>query len=197
MSDEVDTQFPRASNTRKKNVNDGNLIINDLCIKLKVSTFTRTVAQILFQKSSLSAVSSNTKKLAVTCLFLAAKITDYYDENEIIKSPLNDFFDSNLECKICQILNFSFDYIDIFLLVKEICKIIHKEDTIERRLKTLDSIYSTEKINKFNPVIDSVEGPYLAFVVFDDDEINLFKTINCIEIDKQLLENCRKLLNDV
>ena len=186
----------KPQNTRRKNKEDVNSIINEVCAKIKAPTFTRTVSQLIFQKANFLLGTTNQRKLAITSVHLASKITDIYNENDLFKSVMKDSFDSNLEIKICQALDFSFDYIDIYLLVKEICKAIHKEETLEERLNKLDKVFSCEKINQFSPLYGSPEGPYLAFAVFEDQEINLLESINCIEIDMSLVANAKKILTD-
>lgn len=197
MQDEIEKSATAAQITRKKALDDGNSIINEICSKLKLLTFTRSVSQIIFQKCFpfLSTVSA--KKLAATCVYLSSKVTDsHVDPNEfkmVLKGP-NDkvSFDVGLEQKICQLLNFSFDFLDIYLLVKDICKALHREETLEERLKTLDKIFACEKINAVSTQIDSTEAPYLGFIVFSEEEIRLYEIINCIEIDMLIYDQVKR-----
>lgn len=133
----------------------------------------------------------NTKRLAITCLYFSSKITGASIDNDSFTTFVKNGFDVDLELKICNLLDFSFDFLDIYFLVKKICKTIHKEHSLEPRIVILDTIFASDKINKISILSDSPEAPYLAFQLFTEEEISLFETIECIEIDRKLLEKTR------
>jgi hypothetical protein len=218
-----------------KSLEEGNSILNETCLKLKLSTFTRSIAQVIYQKCFplLGSTPNVIKKLAVTSVYFSAKLTD--TSVNLIKSPTsNSMFDVGIEMKICRILSFNFEFLNVYGLVKEINRKIHfsaddhpacvkkdcgigeclsesanavmdgvivgegvcsdEKDCVLEKLKKIDRVFSSEKINKISILNDSLEGVYLGLAVFSDEEINLLESILLVELDRNLLQRMREIV---
>lgn len=178
---------------------EGITTIKEACVKLKLPRFTKAVSQAIFNKCYDPAV--NLRRLCFTCILLGSKVTDIRINLTMFKAMTT--VDTELEIEIAKNLGFNFDVFDVFSFTQTVVNQLYKnektsliESIIEEKVNLVEKVFSSKMIVKFVPFGTSFQLQNLCLAMFSDDQIKLFETYYCIEVDKGEIGEIRRELED-
>jgi len=170
-------------------------IIWDICNKMDVPRECRTTAQIMFYfvRGKLYP-RYKIREIALCSVFLAAKSTEHPMHVESLAKAANCEFLPEIEREIMRILNYQFEYFDVYKYVRNLCREMGFPE--KKRLDMLDKVYSSCDINKIGFITEGIDIKDLCFFSFEEEELRKISAVHHMEIDKKMVSKLRTMFCD-
>jgi len=169
-----------------------NKFIKESCEKLKVSNFVSATAKTIFYKAKTTISDAEWETLAATCIYLSCKISELYIPPEKFKSIVSCDLSIELETRIMKIIDFNFNFFDIYQFVISVCKTLNFN--AEEKVERLDKIFSDTRVNSVGFLGHAYEVKHVCLAVFEKNEVELFERVYCVEVDNVKIEEARRSL---
>lgn len=167
-----------------------NRLFKEACGNLKVSSYVQAVAKIIFHKAASTISDVDKMVLASTCIYISCKISDlFYEPSEFI-NVVGYPISIEAEMRILKIIDFNFKYFDIYHFVESTCRTLKMD--IRKKIQKLDEIFSDMRINNVSFLGNTYEIKNVCMAVFEQEEIELFERIYCIEVDYEKVNEAKK-----
>lgn len=171
---------------------DASTLIASTCASLKLPTFTRMVSQAVFHKVHSTLADVGWEVLALMCVYLGAKISDSFVDPTQFKNATGQGVIVDVEVRISNAIDFTFDFPDLYALVRDICKTLKLES--DTKMQKLDLIFSDARVNSVNLLGGELGIGDVCMAVLSDKEIRGFEEVYCAEVDMSKIEKVRSEL---
>lgn len=161
-------------------------------MRLKLSTFTRAVSQIIFQRVFPVLGDESWERLATACVYLSAKISDSFVDPVQFKKATGYNVAPEVEIRIAKTIGFTFDFPDIHALVQNICKTLGLQEGL--KMQKLDQMLSDSRVNSVSFLGGNFDVRDVCMAVLTDEEIRAFEDVYCVEVDHSRVEKVRNAL---